>query len=238
MGSNHPQGQLETDLPYSIASQIAHGDRLDETFTSLIDVVAAFVKSDRCLRYLVKGEDFVPWLSERGRSVLSEHLFTAMSSTLLAAFREHPVPLAMNQTPPGISLRVPDDGSSDPGETFVCVRLISHSRLVGVITLEHQRPHPYRPTEIQLLSSIAYMFGIGLRISQLGKQAFELLRELETRKLVERGKGILQRDFGLSEKEAYLLLQRQSKSKQRPINEIAQAVILSADVRQNALRAD
>ena len=237
MGSNHPQGQLETDLPYSIASQIAHGDRLDETFTSLIDVVAAFVKSDRCLRYLVKGEDFVPWLPERG-SVLSEHLFTAMSSTLLAAFREHPVPLAMNQTPPGIKFRVAADWSSHPGETFVCVPLISRSRLVGVITLEHQRPHPYRPTEIKLLSSIAYVFGIGLRISQLEKQAFELLRELETRKLVERGKGILQRDFGLSEKEAYLLLQRQSKSKQRPINEIAQAVILSADVRQNALRAD
>ena len=238
MESNHPQGQLEIDLLYSIASQIAHGDRLDETFTSLIDVVAAFVKSDRCLRYLVKGEDFVPWLSEGGRTVLSEHLFTAMSSTLVAAFREHPVPLAMNQTPHGIKFRVPDDWSSHPGETFVCVPLISRTRLAGVITLEHQQPHPYRPTEIQLLSSIAYVFGVALRISQLEKQAFELLGELETRKLVERGKGILQRDLGLSEEEAYLLLQRQSKSKRRPIKEIAQAVILSADVRQNALIAD
>ena len=238
MESNHPQGQLEIDLLYSLANQIAHGDRVDETFTSLIDVVAAFVKSDRCLKYLLKGEDFVPWLSERGRSVLSEHPFTDMSNTLVAAFREHPVALAIEQTPQGIKFRVPDEWSSHPGETFVCAPLISRSQLVGVITLEHQRPHPDRPTEIRLLSSVAYVFGVALRISQLEKQAFELLRELETRKLVERGKGILQRDLGLSEEEAYLLLQRQSESKRRPIKEIAQAIILGADVRQNALIAD
>jgi AmiR/NasT family two-component response regulator len=103
--------------------------------------------------------------------------------------------------------------------------------------LEYQRPHRYRLAEIRLLSSIAYVFGVALRISQLEKQGFELLLELETRKLVERGKGILQRDLGLSDGEAYLLLQRQSEAKQRPIKEIAQAVILSAEVRQNALPA-
>jgi len=238
MDLDHPQGQLEIDLLHSIANQIAHGDRLDETLASLIDLVARFLKSDRCLNYLLKGEGFVPWLWERGRSGRSQHPTIAMSNAFVAAFREHPVALAIEQTPQGIKFKVAEEWRSHPGETFVCVPLISRSQIVGVITLEHQRPHPYSPAEIGLLSSIAYVFGVALRISQLEKQGFELLLELQTRKLVERGKGILQRDLGLSEQEAYLLLQRQSEAKRRPIEEIAEAVILSADVRQNALPAD
>lgn len=57
--------------------------------------------------------------------------------------------------------------------------------------------------------------------------------ELETRKLVERGKGILQRDLGLREHEAFLALQRHSQQKKRAMKEIGQAIILRAEVRQS-----
>ena len=52
---------------------------------------------------------------------------------------------------------------------------------------------------------------------QLQKHNSELVLELETRKLVERGKGILQRELGLSAQEAYLALERQSQEKNRPM---------------------
>jgi AmiR/NasT family two-component response regulator len=57
--------------------------------------------------------------------------------------------------------------------------------------------------------------------------------ELETRKLVARGADILQRELGVSENEAFMVLQLQSQQKQRPMKEIAQAIILSAEVRQS-----
>jgi len=60
---------------------------------------------------------------------------------------------------------------------------------------------------------------------------FTLSEQLQTRKLVERAKGILQRDLGLSEEQAYLALQRQSRQKRRPMKEIAEAIVLSDDVR-------
>jgi AmiR/NasT family two-component response regulator len=50
--------------------------------------------------------------------------------------------------------------------------------------------------------------------------------ELQTRKLVERGKRIVQRELGLSEHEALLVLQRQSQQRMK-------AIILSAEVRQS-----
>ncbi|MGA9306312.1 MAG: ANTAR domain-containing protein, partial [Candidatus Sulfotelmatobacter sp.] len=55
-----------------------------------------------------------------------------------------------------------------------------------------------------------------------------------TRKVVERAKGILQRDLGLSEEQAYLTLQRQSRQKRKAMKEIAEAIVLSDEVRGNA----
>jgi AmiR/NasT family two-component response regulator len=57
---------------------------------------------------------------------------------------------------------------------------------------------------------------------------------LQTRKVVERAKGILQRDLGLSEEQAYLTLQRQSRQKRKAMKEIAGAIVLSDEVRGNA----
>jgi len=58
-----------------------------------------------------------------------------------------------------------------------------------------------------------------------------LAEQLQTRKIVERAKGILQRDLGLSEEQAYLTLQRQSRQKRKPMKEIAEAIVLSDEVK-------
>ena len=51
---------------------------------------------------------------------------------------------------------------------------------------------------------------------------------------MERAKGILQRDLGLNEEQAYLALQRQSRQKRKPMKEIAEAIVLSDEVRGNS----
>jgi uroporphyrinogen-III synthase len=61
-----------------------------------------------------------------------------------------------------------------------------------------------------------------------------LWEKLQARKVVERAKGILQRDLGLSEEQAYLALQRQSRQKRKPMKEIADAIVLSEEVRGNS----
>jgi AmiR/NasT family two-component response regulator len=55
-----------------------------------------------------------------------------------------------------------------------------------------------------LLSAVGRLLGAGVRISRLESQNSDLLMELETRKLVDRGKGIVQWEPGLGEQEAYL----------------------------------
>ena len=62
---------------------------------------------------------------------------------------------------------------------------------------------------------------------RLEKEAKDLREALETRKLVERAKGILMDRHGLSEAEAFRRIQKMSMDNRRPMKEIAQAIILA-----------
>jgi AmiR/NasT family two-component response regulator len=51
--------------------------------------------------------------------------------------------------------------------------------------------------------------------------------QLETRKAVERAKGILQQRLHLTEEQAYLRMRNESRRLRRPMKELADAIILS-----------
>ena len=50
-------------------------------------------------------------------------------------------------------------------------------------------------------------------MARLEGENSELSEQLETRKVIERAKGILQRDLHLSEQDTYVTLQRQSRQR-------------------------
>lgn len=64
--------------------------------------------------------------------------------------------------------------------------------------------------------------------SRLERELEETRSELESRKVVNRAKGILMKSKGLSEEEAYRLLRRTAMNQNRKIGEVAQSLILAA----------
>ena len=58
--------------------------------------------------------------------------------------------------------------------------------------------------------------------------------KLESRKLVERAKGILQRDLKLSEADAYRAMQRESQHPRRSMKEIAESIILRDELKRGS----
>ncbi len=125
----------------------------------------------------------------------------------------------------------------DRYEAFLSVPLLSRGRLVGVMNLQHREPHVYSSRDIRLLSTMGYLAGAEIEVARLETANSDLSQQLETRKLVERAKGILQRDLGLTEEQAYLSIQRQSRQKRKTMKEIAEAIVLSEEVR-NGSRQD
>ncbi|HEX6233315.1 MAG TPA: response regulator [Jiangellaceae bacterium] len=62
-------------------------------------------------------------------------------------------------------------------------------------------------------------------IAQLEHEVADLTERLETRKLVDRAKGLLQAKFGLSEPDAFRWIQKAAMDKRTTMREVAQVVI-------------
>ncbi len=76
-----------------------------------------------------------------------------------------------------------------------------------------------------------------LRENELHRERLEseksvLSDQLETRKVVERAKGILQRDLNISEDEAYRTMRRESQQRRKSMKEISESIILSDEMKR------
>jgi AmiR/NasT family two-component response regulator len=67
--------------------------------------------------------------------------------------------------------------------------------------------------------------------SELQKQIGDLKETLETRKLVDRAKGILMDTQGLTEHEAFRKIQKMSMNTRKPMKEIAEAIVLAQEAK-------
>lgn len=220
-----------------IAEHVCKGDTVDETLASAVEFATVYLNCDECCTYVRQGDELVPWVWKHVTHGSLQRTALSIGDGFAAAAGKTRAPIAVStDSAKSAAFKNFGDWSRNPGETFVCAPFLLRSQLVGAITLCHWKPRLYRQHEFRFLSSIGYIIGAELGISRLEEQNANLLLELETRKLVERGKGILQRDLGMSDHEAYLALQRQSQQKKRPMKDIAQAIVLSAEVRQSAIQ--
>ena len=69
---------------------------------------------------------------------------------------------------------------------------------------------------------------------QLEVEKSALSDRLETRKLIERAKGILQRQLHISEEEAYRSLQRDSQQRRKSMREISELIILNHEMKRGS----
>lgn len=67
-------------------------------------------------------------------------------------------------------------------------------------------------------------------MNALNNEVNNLKEALETRKVVERAKGILIESYGITEAEAFRKIQKLSMNSRKPIREIADAIILAREV--------
>jgi uroporphyrinogen-III synthase len=95
-------------------------------------------------------------------------------------------------------------------------------------------PQQYGKREINLVSTIGFLVGAEVERARLEGEKSELSDQLEKRKLVDRAKGILQRELKLTEEEAYRTMQRESQQRRKSMREIAESIILNDDLRRSA----
>lgn len=217
---------------HEIGVRLATADGFHEVLTRVLDFSSALVKCDACLIYVLEGEDLVLRASKNPHPEVVDRLKLRVGQGITGWVAEHREPVAIAEKAaldPRFQFfhELPEDSY----EAFLSVPLMCRSRVVGVINLQHCQHHVYRRREIRLISTVGFLVGAEIEMARLEEVNSNLSEQLQTRKVVERAKGILQRDLGLSEEQAYLTLQRQSRQKRKAMKEIAEAIVLSEEVK-------
>jgi GAF domain-containing protein len=105
----------------------------------------------------------------------------------------------------------PDLAKKEGLRSLVAMPLIVKEQVIGVINCYTPSAHELTKEEIQMLSSIAHQAGLAIENTRLAAETLAAQKALETRKLVERAKGILQSEAKLTEEDAYKRIQQQSR---------------------------
>jgi uroporphyrinogen-III synthase len=223
------------DVLHEIGVRLGTADGFHEVLARVLEFASGLVRCDSCLIYVLEGDELVLRASKNPHPEVINRLKLRVGQGITGWVAEHHEPVA-----------IPEKAAHDPRfqffhelpedsyEAFLSVPLMCRGRVVGVINLQHRQHHAYRRREIRMISAIGFLVGSEIELARLEEANLTLSEQLQTRKIVERAKGILQRDMGLNEEQAYLALQRQSRQKRRPMKEIAEAIVLSDEVRVNS----
>jgi response regulator NasT len=103
--------------------------------------------------------------------------------------------------------------------------LVDRAREAGVVNYIVK---PFRDAE--LLPAIEIAMARYAEFQEIDKRVGDLQETLETRKLVERAKGVLMDTQGLKEQEAFRKIQQLSMNTRKSMREIAQAILLTAQI--------
>jgi signal transduction protein with GAF and PtsI domain len=220
------------DVLHEIGVRLGMADGFHEVLTRVVEFASALVKCDSCLIYVLDGDELVLRASKNPHPDAIDRLKLRVGQGITGWVAEHNEPVAIPEKAALDSrFQFFNELPEDSYEAFLSVPLMCRGRVMGVINLQHRQRHVYKPREVRLISTIGFLVGAEIEMARLEEANSTLTEQLQTRKLVERAKGILQRDLGLNEEQAYLTLQRQSRQKRRPMKEIAEAIILSDEVR-------
>jgi len=116
--------------------------------------------------------------------------------------------------------------------SLLCVPLAVKNKVIGALNCYTSKLHKFSNTEINVLTSVANQAAIAIENTELMVKTRVIQEELETRKAVERAKGILMKEEGLTEIDAFRRIQKYSMDSRKPMKEVAEAIIMMHDIKK------
>src|SRR6202790_4243159 len=156
------------DLLHEIGVRLGTAAGFHEVLTRVVDFASALVKCDSCLIYILEGDELVLRASKNPHPEVVDRLKLRVGQGITGWVAEHREPVA-----------VPENASHDPRfklfnelpedtyEAFLSVPLLSRGRLVGVINLQHRRPHVHTRLQIRLIATAGFLVGAEIELARL-----------------------------------------------------------------------
>jgi uroporphyrinogen-III synthase len=227
-------GLTQIDFLHEISSRIASADSFHTVLDRIVEFVTSVIPCDSCFIYVLDEDKLVLRASKNPHADLVDHLGVQYGQGITGWVAEHREPAVISSNASNDPrFKAFKNLPEDHFEAMLCTPILCASKVVGVINLQHRLSYQHSAYEVRLLSMLGFLVGAEIERARLESENVQLTGKLETRKAVDRAKGILQRDLALTEDEAYRAMQTESRQRRKSMREIAEAVILGEELRKS-----
>ncbi len=235
--ANNPTYRAEEGVEIALlnrtAAQLSVSTPLHEVLDEVVKFVTTVVKCDSCMVYVLENEDLVLRASKNPHSEVVDRLKMKVGQGITGWVAKHLEPVVLGECAySDARFKLFNELPEDRFEAFLSVPVVSGGRVVGVINVQNRERHQFGDREIKLIATVGFLVGAEIERVRLESENSILLDRLATRTYIDRAKGILQRELRVSEDDAYRMMQRESQDRCKSMKEIAEAVMLSDDLRR------
>lgn len=202
---------------------------IDEVLAELVHMTSEITHADSVLVYLIdeKQHALVLRASKNPHTNLLKKIGMKVGEGITGWVAEHKKPVVLErEAHKDLRFKLFSVLPEDAYEAFLSVPISTKKSVVGVINVQHKKPHAYTDMEVNLVTAMGKLVGGTVENALLIEETMELKEALAIRKLVDRAKGILMRSRNLTEEEAYIFMRKASMKKRTSIKEIAESILL------------
>lgn len=228
-----PKGatQLETLLEMSTA--VVSDRYIEEILQLMVRMTADMMGSKVCSIMML--DESGRKLEIRATQALSEDykskppLEVGQSISGLAVIEKRPI-TALDVTKEPLYM-YPEIAKDAGLRSMISVPMMIKDRVIGVLNSYKTNEYQFTPGDIKVLQIIANQAAIAIENTKLFDKAAAMEEELRVKKVIDKAKGIIIRQHGISEDEALKIMQRQSMNKRMSMAAIAEAIILTNEIK-------
>ena len=222
----------QLEILYQVSRALVGKQDLDAILQQVVSMTAGLVDSKICSLMLLNGK--------------KDELVIKATQSLSTAYRDKP-PIKVGQSVSGKVLEkkhamqvedvtesplyhYPDIARQEGLKSLLSVPLLLSDKVIGVLNCYTEEAKTFSKEEIQLVQTIANQAAMAIEHMRLVSEEAQSRLALETKKAIDGAKRVLMKRHKMSEEDAHRFIQKASMDRNKPQKEIADAIVLSAEL--------
>lgn len=218
----------EIKLLHQITESISYDLNVDDVLNKIVNLVSTTMKADSCFIYLAEDTSLILKASKVPHPKMINRVAMNFGEGITGWVAQHKKNVVIKEHAyKDKRFKVVANLGEDQWEAFVSMPITYQDQVVGVINVQNRKQRDYSADQIRLLETIASQVGGALFNAKLISETRALKQALETRKVVEKAKGMLMKHYTMTEDQAYQMIRKKSMDTKKTMKEIADAIILT-----------
>ncbi len=225
---------LQFDSLVKVSQTITSQHYLDEILNLIVVVTAEMLDSQICSVMLLddKGVELsikaTQSLSEEYKKKPNVKVETSVAGEVVKSKK----PLQVFNVRENAKYAYRDLATKEGLTSMLAVPMIVKNKAIGVINVYTKKPHQFSDEEINVLQMVANQAAVAVENTKLMEEALKAKEALETRKIIERAKGVLMKMNNLTEDAAYRVIHKKAMDSCKSMKDIAESIILLSDLQR------